>query len=338
MDNTTRKKHCWACGSLDVQRWGKRNEKQRFRCNNCGILFTSHNDGVRRSNEIVWFRKWVIERQTIPLISRDSGISTRTLKRKFYDYLKIYPQWSIPKDSAVHLVVDGTYFKNKVCLFVYLDNEFKDAILYRTTTGEYTDEILEDLINILNTGIIIVSVTSDGKSSILKAIKQANIWVKRQNVENKTDIQPIVSQRCLVHIQRNCLDKLKEGHKSEEGRRLRKIAMTICKIDSYEKRDLFINAFKYWFSENENYITQFYYDSGGKKQRVHQDLYSAYYGIMRALPSMFHYLDNSKIPSTTNSMEGYFSHLKADTGFHRGLSLDHFKNFIRWYVYFKGKR
>ncbi len=338
MDKTKRKTRCWACGSLDVLRWGTRLGRQRFKCKSCDIFFTSENQGVRRSNELVWFRKWIIERQTIPLLSRDSGLSERTLKRKFYDYLEQYPQWTLPKSRAVHIVLDGTYFKNEVCLLVYLDNELKNAILYRTTAGEYTSEIEEDLINIMSAGIVIVSITSDGKPTILKAIKGANKWIKAQNREHCVDVQPIVSRRCLVHVQRNCLDKLKEGHQSIEGQRLRKIAMTMCKIDSYEKRDLFVNAFNYWFTENYDYVTQYYYDSSGKKQRVHEDLFSAYYGIKRALPSMFHYLDNDKIPSTTNSMEGYFSHLKSDTGFHRGLSLEHFRNFVRWYVYFKNHR
>ncbi len=88
----SRKTRCLACDSLDVQRWGKRNGRQRFRCNNCGIFFTSENDGVRGSNEQVWFRKWVIERQTIRLLSRDSGLSERTLKRKFYHHLEQYTQ------------------------------------------------------------------------------------------------------------------------------------------------------------------------------------------------------------------------------------------------------
>ncbi len=329
---------CWVCRSTALIKWGKRGNKQRYRCVDCGAVTTPINPGVTKSNEQVWFRKWIAERQTIPLISRDSGLSQRTLKRKFYDYLQEYPRWNIPKERAVHLVLDGTYFRNDVCLLVYLDNELKNALLYRTTTGEFTEEIQEDLINIMRAGIIIVSVTSDGKSTILKAIKGANKWIKQFNKENKTQMQPIVSQRCLVHVQRNCLDKLKQGHHSIEGQKLRRIAMTICKIDSHEKLDLFLDAFNFWFNENKDYITQYYYDSSRRKQRVHEDLFSAYYGLKRALPSMFHYLNDDKIPCTTNSMEGYFSHLKSDTQFHRGLSLEHFKNFLRWYIYFKNQR
>lgn len=274
----------------------------------------------------------------MPLISRDSGISIRTLKRKFSDYLSEYPKWSIPKDRVVHLVLDGTYFKNKVCLFIYLDNQLQEALLYRTTKGEYTSEILEDLINIMSAGIIIASVTSDGHKSILKAIKEANKWIKSYNRENIVEIQLIVSQRCLVHIQRNCLNTLKKDHKSVVGQRLRAIVMTICRLNDQEKRDMFTNAFNYWFEQNKQHITQFSQSESGNKWRTHKDLFKAYNGIKRAIPSMFHYLNNPKIPYTTNCLEGYFSHLKSDISFHRGLSKEHFRNFLRWYVYFKNKK
>lgn len=48
---------------------------------------------------------------------------------------------------------------------------------------------------------------------------------------------------------------------------------------------------------------------------------------------MFHYLNNPKIPKTTNGIEGFFSHLKNHLDLHRGLTLEHRVNFIKWYVY-----
>lgn len=332
-----RKTRCWACESLNVQRWGKQSGKQRFKCNNCDIYFTSSNDGVKMSNELVWFKKWVVERQTLFSLSRDSGISERTLRRKFSAYLKIYPKWYIPGDKVVNLVIDGTYFHNGVCLFIYRENALKETLFYRTTTQEYAVEIYEDLINIMSVGIIIESITSDGHKSALKAITEANKWIKQHNKANDSNIQPIVSQRCLVHIQRKCLTDLKKEHKSVEGQRLRHIAMTICRIDNYDKMDLFLAAINYWFEDNREYVSQFSCSTSGNKWRTHTDLYSAYWGIKRALPSMFHYIKNPKIPPTTNSLESYFSHLKADVLFHRGLSHSHFKNFIRWYVYLKNE-
>ncbi len=187
----------------------------------------------------------------------------------------------------------------------------------------------------MQVGIIIESVTCDGHKSAISAIKKCNKWILKQNKIHTQELQPIVIQRCLVHIQRGCLNYIKKDHQSVAGRRLRAIAMTLCKIDSLEKQRLFFNAFHFWFLDNENYIMQMSESESGRKWRTHKALYSAYRLIMNAMPNMFHYLENAKIPSTTNSIESYFSHLKETISFHRGLSHNHFRNFVRWYVYFR---
>ncbi|MEI3423307.1 MAG: hypothetical protein V8R91_20900 [Butyricimonas faecihominis] len=42
-------------------------------------------------------------------------------------YLNRYPCWVIPEYRLVNLVVDGTYFSNKICLFIYRENELKET-------------------------------------------------------------------------------------------------------------------------------------------------------------------------------------------------------------------
>ncbi len=52
---------------------------------------------------------------------------------------------------------------------------------------------------------------------------------------------------------------------------------------------------------------------------------------------MFYYLNDSNIPKTTNGIESYFGHLKNHLDLHRGLTEEHRKSFIKWYIYFKNK-
>lgn len=337
MGKRSRKTRCWACSSLAVIKWGKQFNKQRFHCKTCGIFFTSENNGVKQSNELIWFKRWVLNRCTYKELSQESGYSERTLKYKFEVYLNHYPQWRIPNYRVVNLVLDGTYFSNKICLFIYRENQLKETLLYRSTKGEYSEEIYEDLINIMNLGIVIESITCDGHKSILKAINQANKWLIRYNKSNNTEVKLIVIQRCMVHIQRTCLKYIKQDHLSVTGHRLRAIAMTLCKIKTLEHKILFIDAFNFWFEENKQYIMQLSYSQANNKWRTHKSLYSAYMSIKRALPNMFNYIDNSNIPNTTNSLEGFFSHLKVDIAVHRGLSNQHFRSVLKWYLYFKNQ-
>ncbi len=106
-----------ACQSLDVIRWGIRNKKQRFKCKNCGILFTRSDPNQRIENRFIWFKKWILERQTFKTLSRDSGLSRDTLQRTFYALLEQSPTVTICKRANIHLRIDATYFEcfNLVC-------------------------------------------------------------------------------------------------------------------------------------------------------------------------------------------------------------------------------
>lgn len=57
--------------------------------------------------------------------------------------------------------------------------------------------------------------------------------------------------------------------------------------------------------------------------------------IKRALSNMFHYLDNPRIAISTNSIESFFGHMKGHLNIHRGISYQHRKQYLMWYLYFK---
>jgi len=172
---------------LDSIKWGKQAGKQRYKCKNCGILFTGSNQGLRHSNQKVWFEKWVVERLTYRYLANDSGYSTSTLKRLFRNYLSIAPKFPIKQRTRAHLVVDGTYFSNDTCLVLYQDYDIKYTQLYRLSRGEYYEEIKEDLANLKVLRVGIESITCDGHRAVLKAIKKV--------------YPDIIVQRCVVHVQ-----------------------------------------------------------------------------------------------------------------------------------------
>jgi hypothetical protein len=82
------------------------------------------------------------------------------------------PVLEFSSTDEIYLVLDGTYFPNDVCLVVYRNFHLKLTQLYRISDGEHFQEIAEDLQNLLNLGIKIKSITSDGDKSSIKAIKK----------------------------------------------------------------------------------------------------------------------------------------------------------------------
>jgi len=318
----TKKYRCWVCSSLHVIKWGKRNGKQRFLCKDCGALNTRTNQGVSRSNRFIWFRKWITGKQTFSQLVKDSGYSERTLKRYFYSYLDNYPTWKITPSEKLNLLIDGTYFSNKVCLVLYRDNNIKATQLYRLTDGEWFEEICEDLQNLISLGLTIESVTCDGLSNILKAIKKA--------------CPETIIQRCVVHIQRECLIWLTRNPKNQAGIDLRKIVKRLHLVGNRDDWGYWVVDLIKWYEQYKDFVNEkSYYELTERFWYTHKSVRKAFIHIKRALPDMFHYLDNVDIPKSTNALESFFGHLKQNISIHRGLSKEHYKNYIKWYLFFR---
>ncbi len=302
-----------------VIRWGKQLGKQRFKCKNCGILYTRNDSSQRQENRFVWFKKWVLERQIYKTLSRDSGLSARTLQRIFYIYLEQSPKVKIIKRCKVHLRMDATYFE-QFCLLCYQDHEDGYTQLIRFSDGEHYLEIKEDLYNLIKLGVQIESITTDGHKSILKAIKKS--------------LPDVTVQRCLVHIQRMCLLWLTQFPKHSAGIELRQMVLMLLRIKTDNDRLYWTQQLELWHQLHKDYLQEkTYNEKTGRYWYTHKLLRRSYFTIKRALPNMFHYLSNPKIPSTTNGIEGFFSHLKNHLDLHRGLIVQHRINFIKWYVY-----
>ena len=265
-----------------------------------------------------------MERQTFKTLSRDSKLSIDTLQRTFYSYLEQSPYVKILKRENVHLRMDATYF-SKFCMLCYQDNEDGYTQLIRFTDGEHFEEIKEDLDNLIRLGVRIESITTDGHKSILKAIKKA--------------LPDVLAQRCLVHIQRMCLLWLTRYPKHLSGIELRELVLMLLKIKTDNDRLFWIRELGKWYSKHKNYLQEKTYNqTTGRYWYTHKLVRRTYFTIKRALPNMFHYLSNQKIPATTNGIEGFFSHLKNHLDLHRGLSLKHRINFIKWYVFLSNER
>lgn len=307
---------------MDIIGWGIQNGKQRFKCKSCGILFTRINKGVRQSNRFVWFRQWILLKQTLKVISERSGYSTRTLKRFFHDYLSSPPRLSVYPSEKVNLLIDGTYFGKDLCLIVYRDNTIKFTQLYRLSNGKKYLEMKEDLENLLALGVQIESITCDGHPSLLKAINKV--------------CKDIQLQRCLIHIQRMCRIWLSSRPKSEAGIELRKIISTVHLIQTEVGKQNWIISLIDWHKRYENYINQkSFNEETGRYWYTHKMVRRSFTVIRKALPNMFHFVNNPRIPSSTNGLESFFGHLKDNLSIHRGLSKQHRKNFIKWYLYFR---
>ena len=315
-----RKIRCPQCGFLDTIKKGKRNGYSRYFCKNCISYFTDRRPHISEKNMFVWFRRWVREKQSISQIAQESGHSERTLKRYFYKILPTCPTWQIQKREKVNLLIDGTYFTNKVCLLLYRDNNIKMTILYRLAQREGLRDLMEDLQAIKDVGIEVESVTCDGAANILKAVR--NVFPEA------------IIQRCTFHIANEVCLWLTKKPKSEAAQELRELVGYLNKVSTHEEAQLWMRAFIDWKTKYNSFINQKTTDEqSGRWWYTHKTLHQSASHIERAIPNMFCYLFSPKIPKTSNSIESFFGHLKGHLRLHRGLSNKHFKDFIKWYLF-----
>ena len=141
-------------------------------------------------------------------------------------------------------------------------------------------------------------ITMDGEKSVIRAIK--DIWPQ-------TNIQ-----RCLYHIQREGMRWLRTNPKTQAGKDLRCLLKTLCRINSYEKQNEFVASFSAWLDKYRDFVL-----SLPRDQVAFKDLKRTMGLIFNAMPDMFYYLDDPKIHKTTNTLEGFYSRLKADYSKHR---------------------
>jgi len=249
-------------------------------------------------------------------------MSESSIQRLFKRFLSKAPEVAIKTKHRTHLLIDGSYFPGGLCLILYYDHNIRYVQLYRHTDEERFTEIYEDLLNIKRLGVDVYSITCDGHKSTLKAIKKA--------------YPDVIVQRCLVHIKRQVKNYLSTSPKTLPALHLLKVSRKITGIKTQEECGLWLLSFKEWCDEHGAYVKQRSYNTESKRYwHTHKNLHAAYSLLLKAIPNMFHYLNDDQIPFTTNRLENYFGHLKEKLTLHRGLRIQAKRNFIKWYLHFK---
>jgi hypothetical protein len=177
--------------------------------------------------------------------------------------------------------------------------------------------------NLLSLGVRIESITCDGHRAILTAARKV--------------CKGVVIQRCIVHIQRMCKIWLTQNPQSFAGLELLNIILTLHEINDRDQWGYWIVSLIQWYEKHFFINEKSFNPLTGRYWYTHKMLRRSFITIKRALPNMFQYLDNLRIPKSTNGLESYFGHLKDNLSIHRGLSYQHRKNFIKWYLYFRNK-
>lgn len=100
--------------------------------------------------------------------------------------------------------------------------------------------------------------------------------------------------------------------------------------------DYWIVSLAQWHERHKDFLNEKSYQlATGSYWYKYKLVRRSFMVLKKAFPNMFCYLDNDRVPKSTNGLESFFAHLKGNLAIHLGLSAKRRKNFIQWYLYLK---
>jgi len=270
-------------------------------------------------NEMIWFKRWIKEGYSIRQIKQLSGHSHSKLQRIIQYWLDNPPKSRNDFSELKHVIFDGTFIEGRKSIVALMDNYGHEV-----RAGEYgiaensIPQLTSFFLPLLRQGLCPKSATVDGNFHVIRLFQA--IWPH------------IIIQRCLVHIQRQGLMWCRRFPKRIDAKQLRKIFQRVTYIRTKTERDEFLANVYTWEKKFGKRI-----DLKPETGKVFSDVKRARSLLLKAIPNMFHYLDDPLIPFSSNGLEGYFSRLKASYRQHRGLSSKRRKNYFKWYFYLKNR-
>jgi hypothetical protein len=287
--------------------------KQRWLCRACGRTFVQPGLPRRRDRQRIWFERWIVEGYSVRQLVAQSGYSRSTIRRIIGYWLDRSPRRQDDLGRFKYLVIDGTYLvKRQIVVVGIADPVAKYLVAGSYGLKEGEARMRDYCYQLRSAGLLPVSITIDGLKQVQTMLKA--VWPEAR------------IQRCLVHIQRQGLAWCRRDPRTAAVKHLRRLFCHITNVTSVTERDRFLEAWESWERRFGGPIA-----SRPGRGKVFSDVKRARSLLHYALPSLFHYLENPLIPSSTNWIEGYFSRLKARYRQHRGLSPEHRESYFAWY-------
>lgn len=246
-------------------------------------------------------------------LSDQLSLSNKTLRSIIHTLPLLAPH--VPVNSCLMIVMDCVYFGRGCCYLVVRDWYMRRNIYVKhlpkgyETIQDYLDAVehIESRRNIID-GIVI-----DGRRGVLLALKERGYVV----------------QMCQFHMKQIMKRYLTKNPQTPAGVDLKSIADDLI----YLTPQSLIQRLNQWYELYESFIKEKTYQQDGKHWNyTHRRVRSAYYSLLRNHPYLFTFQSQKDMPNTTNSADGYFSHLKDKVRVHRGLKRDRKHRLIMYLI------
>ena len=278
---------------------GKQDGVQRYECNECGKKFRSKRNKIKIAKAL--WKEYSTGKQTLTEISNKIGRSYKWVRNRLDEVLVSMPDDLIPTSTII--VPDTTFWGRKYGVCVFRSWTLKRNLWWGEVASElvanyhYGRKILE------SKGWTFTAAVIDGRRGLGNVFKDIPV------------------QMCHFHQLQTVTKYLTRRPKTEAGKELRALALTLTKTNEKTFTKALFNYEKKWkhFLEEKTIVL------GLKRpQYTHKNVRSALRSLKTNLPNLFTYLHYPElnIPNTTNTIDGYFASVKKKVAAHHGLRKD----------------
>jgi hypothetical protein len=235
-------------------------------------------------------------------ICHETGKDKKTIHKYLQEYSVKEKTDHIPR--PLHLVVDTTYFGKRYDgtswgAMLFRDADQKENLWWKYVDQESSDSYLEGKVFLERLGYIILSVTCDGFKGNIAVFKG------------------IAIQICLFHMKKMVVRGTTLRPKTEAGKALLALAHTLTKTT----KEIFSKRMQIFHVKYATFLNEKTVHPDGSRSYTHEGVRHAYLSIVHWYPYLFTYHTDKQIPTTSNTCEGHFSHIKDILRIHRGMSL-----------------
>lgn len=290
-------------------RWGRTvRGTQRWRCPTCGISACRKRSDTAERNTERGALNWLTDFVSLTKRAKKQGVHRTTLSRRFGRTLveaKRVPLRPLP-DSLV-IVLDGTKIAFKTIVLVAYEYLSKQPLAWAFVEQEKFETWGQFLLPIDQTHVVHAFV-SDGQKGLKKAIHFL--------------FPDALHQRCVAHVIRLSLSWLTKNPQSIAGQELRSLVCVLSSVTTEEDAKTWVSNLLAWNKQHAEFIAHKSINPAtGRKRHTHRKLRAVRSLILNALPDLFWYTKDDRIPSTTNDVEGGInSPLKELLHRHRGIT------------------
>jgi len=317
---------CGVCAQKLVKNGSTSAGKTRWRCKSCGASSTQSRVDVSKRAEFAAFQSWITGKDR-----QDAhASSSRTFRRQSAWCWNVAPQAPVTGEIHPVLMLDGTYFNGWCVLVAYTGDH---VVAWQWCDREKHASWSALLQQLPAPAMVIV----DGHKGLESALRQH--WPEAK------------VQRCLFHIQQNIRTHLTMRPKLDAGKELLALAKALTPIQTLDQAAVWAGEFASWEGHWEKFLKdRTYAKKNGERPshvRANQNWWFTHIRLRQARGTLAtvlknghlftwltHATEGQKLPRTTSPLEGGINaglkHLLRD---HRGLSDDHAKRAVDWYLY-----